>query len=134
METYVKITGFDNYSVSDLGNVRNDVTGRVLKGSINEWGYKSVKIYDGHCGFKMYRVNRLVAEHFIPNPEGLKEVNHKDEDKTNNKVTNLEWCSSKSNSNHGTRNKRIAEAHLGSKHKMSLKHWKVVDGIRVWFA
>ena len=55
-------------------------------------------------------VHRLVAEAFIPNPQSLETVNHKDEDKHNNNVSNLEWLSGTDNLNYGTRNKRIAEA------------------------
>lgn len=54
-------------------------------------------------------VHRLVAEAFISNPNNLPEVNHKDEDKTNNSADNLEWCSTEYNCNYGTRNLRKAE-------------------------
>ena len=72
-------------------------------------GYLQVGIYkDGHV--KMLKVHRIVAEAFIPNTQGLETVNHKDEDKTNNTVGNLEWMSKKDNTNYGTRNKRAGEA------------------------
>lgn len=57
-----------------------------------------------------YKVHRLVAIAFIPNPDNLPHINHKDENKLNNNPNNLEWCDNSYNNNYGTRNKRIAKA------------------------
>jgi hypothetical protein len=62
-------------------------------------------------------IHRLVAEAYIPNPEGLPQVNHKDENKTHNYINNLEWVSVKKNANHGNRNRLIGNASKGKSKK-----------------
>lgn len=106
----VNIKGFEGlYEVSNVGLVRSVRSGRILKQRLNRNGYCQVDLCkDG--AQKTFRVHRLVAQAFIPNPNNLPEVNHKDECKTNNRIDNLEWCSSSYNKNYGTRNERIAKA------------------------
>ena len=94
MEIWKPIKGFDGYEVSNEGNVRSPW--KTLSQYPNGRGYPRVSI-----GNKMRLVHRLVAEAFIENPNGYPIVNHKDEDKTNNKATNLEWCTHEYNSNYG---------------------------------
>lgn len=101
------ITHKSLYQISDLGRVRNH-RGRILKGYTNSKGYQMVHLRTKDSN-KLYSIHRLVAIHFIPNPDNLPEVNHKDEDKANNCADNLEWCTTKYNSNYGTRNKRVAK-------------------------
>lgn len=72
-------------------------------------GYLYVNLYTGRKRATK-RVHRLVAEAFVSNPENKPQVNHIDEDKENNTAENLEWVTCKENCNHGTRNKRMAEA------------------------
>ena len=82
--------------------------GRILKPMKDNNGYLKVRLCNGEKS-KTFNLHRLVAEAFIDNPDNLPQVNHKDENKTNNVVTNLEWCDSRYNKNYGTRNKRISE-------------------------
>ena len=97
-EEWRDIKGYEGkYMVSNLGRVKSlnySNTGKegILNARDNGKGYLRVILWkDGKD--KKYRINRLVAQAFIPNPDNLPEVNHKDEDKTNNRVDNLEWCS-----------------------------------------
>lgn len=122
MERWKKIVGFENYSVSDMGRVRNDRTGKMLKGCTKVNGYQQVNLYPGQ---KMVSVHRLVALAFIPNPDNLPQVNHKSEDKTDNRASNLEWCSAQYNTNYGTGHKRAINNRTG---KNAQKRC-IVDGV-----
>ncbi len=95
------------YSVNEKGQVRNDVRKRLLKTHL-QYGYErlSLKIGDKYMGLS---VHRLVAEAFLSNPKSLPIVNHKDSNRHNNNVENLEWCSYSENAIHAHRNKRIVE-------------------------
>ena len=115
MEVWKDIQGYNgNYQVSDCGHVRSmsfHRTGetKVLKINKHRNGYFSVLLFDNGKRKRLY-IHRLVAEAFIPNPFNFPQVNHKDEDKSNNHVDNLEWCTAMYNSRYGTGNKRKAEA------------------------
>ena len=84
----------NNYQISDSGDVRNIITGNIIKGDVNSVGYLRVRLYNkNHIPTKQtFFRHRLVAEHFIPNPLNLPEVNHKDHILEHNYVSNLEWC------------------------------------------
>lgn len=97
----------DRYSISNFGRVKSNYANkeRILKPFFNHDGYLMVDIRKP--GYrKSIGVHRLVAQAFLPNPDNLPQVNHKDEDKTNNCVDNLEWCTLQYNCNYGTRNIR----------------------------
>lgn len=96
-EIWKEIQGFEGlYAVSNKGNIKNLKTGRILAGYNNN-GYKQI-ILKG----KAYKVHRLTALAFIPNPNNLPHINHIDEDKTNNNVENLAWCTAAENIRHSS--------------------------------
>ena len=113
-EHWKVIEEFPDYEVSDKGRIRRLTTskhtckGKIKNTSISNVGYELVffskkgKIYSR-------TVHRLVAIAFLPKPEGCNEVNHKDENKLNNTVENLEWCTHKYNMNYGTVQERKSE-------------------------
>lgn len=103
------------YQVSNLGNVKslgngnsNNSKERILKPAKLKDGYLEVSL-SKQGKVKCYTIHRLVAEAFIDNSQNLPQVNHKDEDKTNNQVTNLEFCDAKYNINFGSRIQRISK-------------------------
>lgn len=93
-EVIKEIKGFEGrYTISNLGIVRSLLTGRVMKQTITDTGRARVNLRFAHSRkFKSLLVHRLVAGNFIPNPNHLPEVNHKDCNPLNNRVDNLEWC------------------------------------------
>lgn len=99
------------YQISNLGRVKSLRFGKekILKYGKSGKGYFFVNLCK-NGEYKSYIVHRLIAKAFIPNPENLPEVNHKDENKQNNCVENLEWCTHKYNNNYRTRNNRMAKA------------------------
>lgn len=96
IEEWRDIKGYEGlYQVSNLGNVKNSKNDRLLKLHNHNSGYKNIKIRK-----KPFLIHRLVAETFIPNPLNLPCVNHKDGDKYNNIIDNLEWCTHSQNTRH----------------------------------
>lgn len=99
LEIWKKVRGYENYSVSTWGRVRNDVSGDLIAQEKNPKGYMRVSI--GSVGKRHHlKVHRLVAEAFVPNPDGKPQVNHKDGNNRNNSFTNLEWVTDEENKAH----------------------------------
>lgn len=126
------VKGYEGlYEVDNQGSVYSIVHDahrrrRKLSAYKNGTGYLKVNLYDANGTCKKKYVHRIVAEAFIPNPDGLLEVNHIDCDKTNNCVNNLEWCDRKTNLEHSYNNslKRCGEKH--GMHKLTLEQVKLI--------
>ena len=104
------IQGYEGmYAVTSCGKVYSHKSKKFLKPVKNNAGYSVVCLHkDGEQ--KNYYIHRLVAEAYLPNPEELSQVNHKDENKENNALPNLEWCDGSYNINYGSRNERAGKA------------------------
>ncbi len=123
-EVWKDIDGYEGeYQVSNLGRVRSLKSSIVLKPMVATNGYLVVCLWKDNVQRK-YCIHRLVALAFIPNPENLSDVNHIDEDKKNNVVSNLEWCTHLYNMNYGNVRKLISERNKGK--KLSDEHKKKV--------
>lgn len=144
-EIWKIINGYENYMISSFCRVKsldryvrgknNSIhikKGKLLKLYTDKDGYQTVMLYHNNKK-KLLKVHRLVAEAFLDNPNNYKEVNHKDEDKSNNIVSNLEWCDAKYNSNYGTRNKRIGKSNTNGKLSKPVLQY-TLDGefVREW--
>ena len=146
-EIWKDIKGYPNYMVSNMGRVKslgNDKTRKekILKGSKNSDGYLAVNLSkDGKQ--KNYKIHRLVASAFLDNSDNLLEINHKDEDKTNNMVwvnddgsidynkSNLEWCNREYNVNYGSRTEKTQKPILQfTKNGEFVRRWESISEVK----
>ena len=113
LERWKKVDNFSDYEVSNLGRVKSLKKGkrRILKPGTDKDGYFFVCLFKNGKR-KYYKVHRLVAQVFIPNPKNLPEINHIDEDKQNNCVENLEWCDRQYNIDY-SKSKKVGQYDLG---------------------
>lgn len=149
MEEWRTIKDFENYEISNMGRVRSlphvvtqkgsngkmvchPYDGRVMKPTITKGYYKIGLPKDGKYYNK--QIHRLVAEAFIPNPDNLPVVNHKDENPLNNTVENLEWCTVQYNSTYGTVRERLKEKLINNPKKSKPVGQYTLDGelVKVW--
>lgn len=101
------------YQVSNMGRVKSLKKKQpvILQGSYDKDGYLQVGL-SNNSKSKTIRVHRLVATTFLDNPENKPEINHKNEIRDDNRLTNLEWTTRKENIAHGTHNKKLSEARI----------------------
>lgn len=140
-EIWKDVAGYEGlYQVSSEGRVKSlarvvirnngqklPIKERILKPAFNGRGYLIVDLCDGGKR-KHFKVHRLVCQAFHENPDNKPQVNHIDEDTTNNRASNLEWVTAKENVNHGTRTKRMAKTNS----KPVGQYTKDGEPIKVW--
>lgn len=115
MKEWREIDGFPNYMVSNTGEIKSlnyNKTGKekVLIPHKLSNGYLGINLYDNDKKSCYLLIHRLVAQAFLPNPNGCRIINHKDENRSNNSVNNLEWCSYKYNLNYDNRNSKLSNS------------------------
>lgn len=141
-EQWKEILESTNYSISNYGNVKNDITGKILKGRLCKNGYLqvSIKIQNDNKFHNRY-IHRLVCQYWVENPENKLEVNHKDGNKQNNNYENLEWVTASENQKHRhsigitkTSNRKIAKINPKTKEILqiynSIKEATIAEGIK----
>lgn len=109
----------DKYWISDYGRCKNITTNKLLKGEITKYGYVIYNLSVNGTN-KRERAHRMVASVFIPNPNNYPIINHKDCNKQNNNVDNLEWCSYSDNTRHAMSNGLVRTDCLGKAHNKKL--------------
>lgn len=147
MEIWKIIDNFSSYEISSYGRLRSTnhtvirgnnrpmtVKSKILTPDKNRKGYLMINLRSDDGKLKKVLIHRLVAQAFIPNPDNLPQVNHKDENKLNNHTNNLEWCTNKYNANYGSRGKRISKSltNNGKISKTILQFDKNNNLIREW--
>jgi hypothetical protein len=122
MEIWKDIKGYEGlYQVSNLGRVKSlgnskSKKEKILKPFKRGRGYLTVKLFNNNKKKQIF-IHRLVAETFIDNPDNLPQVNHKDENKQNNLLDNLEWCTNKDNARYSF-SKEILATNINTKEKI----------------
>ena len=119
ISNYGRIRRIEHTRISSRYNKKGRLyKGKILKATTNKQGYANFQLYTADGLIKTFKVHRLVAELFIPNPDNKPQVNHIDGNKLNNKVDNLEWCTNGENGKHawdcGLRTRRIGKDNKSS--------------------
>jgi len=121
-EEWKTLVGFENYSISNLCNVKNNKTNKILRTRVHK-GYRDVCVYKNG---KLYNCNihRLLALTFIPNPENKREIDHIDRNSLNNDISNLRWVSHGENQRNKNKKKNCSSRFKGVSFNTSSKVWR----------
>jgi hypothetical protein len=133
VEIWKPIVGYDGYEISNLGRVKSVKFGKekIMKNDKNEDGYLRVNLCK-EGNHKHFKVHRLVAQAFIPNPNNFPIINHKNEIKTDNRVENLEWCTYSYNNTYNDRAKKSGKKSGKTLTRPILQFTKDGEFVRRW--
>ena len=133
VEVFRSINGYDNYAISSFGRIKNTKTGRILKGFDDGRGYVIVQLFkDGNR--RNHKIHRLVANAFLDNPNDKLCVDHKDNNKTNNNISNLRFATTKENSQNSKLSNNNTSNVKGVYFNKKAKKWHariMIDGIQI---
>ena len=133
VEVFRSVDGYDNYAVSSFGRVKNTKTGKVLKAGLSH-GYLKCNLCEDGLAKKSYYVHRLVANAFINNPNDKLCVDHKDNNKTNNNISNLRFATAKENNQNSKLSIKNTSGCKGIYFNKRIKKWHariMIDGIQI---
>jgi len=122
VETFVPVRDHPNYEISNHGRIMSVRRRQMLKPRWDTKGYGIVKF---HSGLPNKALHRVVAQHFIPNPDNLKYVDHIDGDKTNNRIDNLRWCTRSQNNCNVSRKTSGTNNYKGVCFVKGVNKWRV---------
>jgi len=135
VEVFRSIENYDNYAVSSFGRVKNVKTDKILKAGLGKRGYFIVVLSDKEHRRKTRNIHRLVTNAFIDNPNDKKCVDHKDNNRTNNRLTNLRWATTKENAMNQIISKNNTSGAKGISWHKQTKKWRArinIDGIEIY--
>ena len=133
VEVFRSIDCYDNYAISTCGRVKNTKTGKILKGSVDSYGYLIIDLYENAIR-KTHKIHRIVANAFIDNPDDKLCVDHKDNDRANNHISNLRFATSKENSRNSKLSNNNTSNVKGVYWHKRVKKWCAqitIDGIQI---
>ena len=133
VEVFRSVDGYENHTVSSFGRVKNTKTGRILKGFDDGRGYVIVQLFkDGNR--RNHKIHRLVANAFLDNPNDKLCVDHKDNNKTNNNISNLRFATAKENNQNSKLSIKNTSGCKGIYFNKRIKKWHariMIDGIQI---
>ena len=133
VEVWRSIDGYDNYAVSSFGRVKNVKTGKILKARNDKYGYLRVNLYEYRV-MKTHKIHKLVANAFIDNPNNKQCVDHIDNNKANNHISNLRFATYKENNQNSSISTRNTSGCKGISWNKKAKKWNAkikIDGINI---